>query len=332
MPNFVLQRYKISGMKILIVDEMHESIVKMPSELGLEVDYMPHLELDQIKNLVGNYEGLIIRSKFSIDSAFLSHATNLKFIGRAGAGLDLIDTAACEKAGIEVFGANEANKVAVAEHLIGMLLSLLHKVAIGNFQVKQGLWKREENRGEELFGKIVAIIGFGNNGQATAERLAAFGCKILAFDKFKYGFGNHLIEECEMTDIYRRADIVSLHIPLTKDTQGMVHYNWLKQFQKPIYFCNIARGEIVNLKDLVRGIQDKLVLGACLDVLENEKLISFNEQEKEVFDDLCSFPNVLLTPHVAGWSNESYVKINDVLRDKIKRFIKKKGLQKQPFS
>jgi D-3-phosphoglycerate dehydrogenase len=310
-------------MRILIVDEMHPSIVEMPKALGLEVDYFPNIDFEEVLLKVGEYEGLIIRSKFKINEEFLSYAKKLKFIGRAGAGLDLIDVDACKKAGVIVFGANEANKVAVAEHIIGMLLSLLHKINTANKEVKANEWNREKNRGEELFGKTVGIIGYGNNGQATAERLAAFGCKILAYDKFKYGFGTHLVKEVELYEIYQNSEILSLHIPLTNVTDNWVNKSFFDKFKKPFYFCNIARGEIVVLKDLVAAMKEGKVKGACLDVLENEKLNKLTIEQKASFDYLVTHDNVILTPHVAGWSTESYVKINEVLRDKIKRFIEK---------
>ncbi|SOE19508.1 D-3-phosphoglycerate dehydrogenase [Spirosomataceae bacterium TFI 002] len=308
-------------MKILIVDEMHESIVRMPEELGLDVDYFPKISFQEVLEKVGEYEGLIIRSKFNIDANFLSHAPKLKFIGRAGAGLDLIDTKACERHNIAVFGANEANKVAVSEHLIGMILSLLHRIVKADSEVRKGQWFREENRAEELFGKKVGLIGYGNNGQATAERLAAFGCQIYAYDKYKYGFGNHLVTECTLETIFEEAEIVSLHIPLTDETVNWFNEDLIQKFKKDFFFCNIARGEIANLSDVVNGLKSGKIRGACLDVIENEKLGTLSPSQKITFDDLVSFPNVIITPHVAGWSNESYVKINNVLRDKIKRFL-----------
>lgn len=310
-------------MKILIVDEMHESIVQMPKDLGLEVDYFPKIDFEEVLNLVGGYEGLIIRSKFPINENFLQKAISLKFIGRAGAGLDLIDLDACIKRNIAVFGANEANKIAVAEHLIGMLLSLLHKIVKGHKDVKNGLWLREENRGEELFGKRVGIIGYGNNGQATAERLAAFGCDIYAYDKYKYGFGNHLVKECELEEIYEKAEIVSLHIPLLEATRNWFDESTINRFKNDFFFCNIARGEIAVLNDVLSGLKSGKIRGACLDVLENEKLKTLTPAQIETFNALANLDQVILTPHVAGWSNESYVKINNVLRDKIKRFMGK---------
>ncbi len=308
-------------MKVLIVDEMHESIVHMPEELGLEVDYFPNIALSEVLEKVSDYEGLIIRSKFIIDENFLQNAPKLRFIGRAGAGLDLIDIDACKKRNIEIFAANEGNRIAVAEHLIGMLLSLFNKIEKSHLEIKQGHWKREENRGEELFGKTVGIIGFGNNGEATASRLVAFGCKILAYDKYRYGFGNQYVTESTLDEIYREADILSLHIPLTTETNKMVDKAFFNKFLKNIYFCNVARGELVVQDDLVEALQFGKVKGACLDVLENEKINKLSTSQKKSFDFLIHHPNVIITPHIAGWTFESYNRINTVLKDKIARFL-----------
>ncbi len=308
-------------MRVLIVDEMHPSIVQMPEDLGLEVDYMPNITFQEVLEKVGNYEGLIIRSKFNIDENFLTFAHKLRFIGRAGAGLDLIDLEACKAKDIAIFAANEGNRVAVAEHLIGMILCLLNKIHIANAQVSEKIWKREENRGEELFGKTVGIIGFGNNGEATADRLVAFGCKILAYDKYRYGFGNQFVTEASMQEIFREADIVSLHIPLTDETLKMVNSNFLNQFKKQIYFCNVARGELVVLNDLVSSLKSGKLKGAVLDVLENEKVTTLNPDQEADFQYLINHSGVLLSPHIAGWTHESYNKINTVLKDKIRRYL-----------
>ncbi|MCA0362590.1 MAG: phosphoglycerate dehydrogenase [Bacteroidetes bacterium] len=308
-------------MKVLIVDEMHDSIVQMPAELGLEVDYFPNISIEEVKAKVADYEGLIIRSKFFIDEDFLKNAPKLRFIGRAGAGLDLIDIEACRVRNIEIFAANEGNRVAVAEHLIGMILSLFNKICIANPEVKAGVWKREENRGEELFGKTVGIIGYGNNGEATASRLVAFGCKVLAYDKYRYGFGNQYLKESTLDEIFRETDILSLHIPLTTETQNWVNAAFFEKFSKPFYFCNIARGEIVVLHDLVDALKSGKIKGACLDVLENEKLSKLTESQKVDFEYLSNHQAVIMTPHIAGWTFESYKRINQVLKDKIARFL-----------
>lgn len=308
-------------MKVLIVDTMHDSIVQMPQELGLEVDYFPDIDFEEVLKKVSDYEGLIIRSKFFIDATFLDHAKNLKFIGRAGAGLDLIDINACKERGIEIFAANEGNRIAVAEHLIGMLLCLFNNILTSNLEIKNQIWNRESNRGEELFGKTVGIIGFGNNGEATANRLAAFGCKIIAYDKNRYGFGNHLIEEATMDQLFREADILSLHIPLSKESVGMVNTAFINKFNKDFYLCNIARGELVNQKDLCDALKSKKIKGACLDVLENEKINNLTPAEQLNFDFLRNQKNVIITPHIAGWTHESYNRINKVLKDKIARYL-----------
>ncbi|MGL4631581.1 MAG: NAD(P)-dependent oxidoreductase [Leadbetterella sp.] len=309
-------------MKVLIVDEMHPSIVQMPEELGLEVDYRPEIAYDKVLELVKDYEGLVIRSKFEIDENFLEHASNLKFIGRAGAGLDLIDIEACKKRGIEIFAANEGNRVAVAEHLIGMVLCLFNNIHIADAQVKNKVWKREENRGEELYGKTVGIIGYGNNGQTTAERLLAFGCKILAYDKYKYGFGNAFVKETTLEDIFENVDILTIHIPLSKESLAWINSDFIDRFKKSFYLCNIARGEIVCLEDVANKLKEGKLRGLVLDVLENEKLHNLTPQQEAAFEFIKNQKNVILTPHIAGWTHESYKKINEVLKDKIDRYLK----------
>lgn len=308
-------------MKVLIVDEMHPSMIPLLGESGLEADYCIDLDYQKAGEVIGGYEGLLIRSRFFIDEAFLDKATKLRFIGRAGAGLDLIDLAACRRRGIEVFGANEANNVAVAEHLLGMVLSLLNNIARSNTEVKNNRWLREENRGEELAGKTVGLIGFGNNGSESARRFAAFGCCVLAFDKYKSGFGTENIRESTLEEIFEQADILTLHIPLTHETKGWINEDFLGRFRKNIYFCNLARGEIMVQADLVRALESGKVKGACLDVLENEKLKTLTPEQKARFDYLKDHPRVLITPHVAGWTLESYEKINRVLNDKIRAFL-----------
>lgn len=308
-------------MKVLIVDEMHPSIIEMPKSLGLEVDYLPNISAEGFRKILPAYDGLIIRSKFFIDESLLKNATNLKFIGRAGAGLDLIDLDACKKHEIAVFAANEGNRVAVAEHLIGMLLTLFNNINTADAEVKAGIWKREENRGVELYGKKVGLIGFGNNGEATANRLIAFGCEILAYDKYRYGFGNQFIKECTMKEIFHETDILSIHVPLAPETLRLADAEFIDKFKKPFYFCNVARGEIAVLADVVAGLESGKIRGACLDVLQNEKINNLSDSEQQTFNKLKNLPNVILTPHIAGWTHQSYRRINEVLRDKIGRFL-----------
>ncbi len=308
-------------MKILIVDEMHDSLLPLLAETGAEADYRPAVGRKEAEEIIGPYEGLIIRSKFFIDDEFLGKAPGLRFIARAGAGLDLIDLQACERRGIRVFAANEANRVAVAEHLLGMILNLFNHISASAREIREDQWLREKNRGEELQGKTVGIIGYGNNGSETADRFAAFGCRVLVYDKYKTGFGTARIEEAGLDDIFRHADILSLHIPLTEETRSWVDSAFLHRFRKPFYFCNVARGEIMHQGDLIAALRSGKVRGACLDVLENEKLNTLTVAQRKDFDFLKDHPRVILTPHVAGWTHESYRKINEVMCGKIAELV-----------
>lgn len=305
---------------ILIVDEMHPSLFKMLDEIAFKYDYLPNVNREAILEILPNYEGLIIRSKTKIDKEFLEKAAKLKFIARAGAGLDLIDIKEAENRNIQLFSANEGNRDAVAEHTIGMVLALFNKLTIANFEVKNSIWQREPNRGIELMGKTWAIIGYGNNGQATAQRLSGFGVNVLAYDKFKSDFSDGFASPAAMNYIFENADIVSLHIPLNEETNKMVDQVFLNKFKKNIFLINISRGEIVVLKDLLTELESGKVAGACLDVLENEKIANLSTDEKFIFDQLAALPNTILTPHIAGWTHESYIKINEVLISKIRQF------------
>lgn len=306
---------------VLIADEMHLSIMPMLEKIGYVPDYKPSIKRQEIIDIIGNYEGLIIRSKTFVDEELLQNAHQLKFIGRAGAGLDLIDNEVVTKKNIQLFAANEGNRVAVAEHIIGMLLCLMNKILIADSQVRKGVWLREENRGYELMGKTVGIIGYGNNGAETAKRLKAFGCKVLAYDKFKTNFSDEYVTESSMEQIFEESDIVSLHIPLTDESSKMANAEYLNKFKKSIYLLNASRGEIVVLQDVVDALENGKIRGACLDVLENEKLQKLSPEQQAVFEKLTLSDRVILTPHIAGWTFESYIKINEVLVEKISQML-----------
>jgi D-3-phosphoglycerate dehydrogenase / 2-oxoglutarate reductase len=304
---------------VLIADEMHPSIIQMLENIGYIPDYKPSIKRQEIIDILGNYAGIIIRSKTFVDAELLQNAAQLKFIGRAGAGLDLIDIEVVKQKNIALFAANEGNRVAVAEHVVGMLLCLMNKILIADSQVRKGIWLREENRGYELMGKTVGIIGYGNNGLETAKRLKVFGCKILVFDKFKTNISDEFVFESSMDSIFEEADIISLHIPLTEETSKMVNSEYLSKFKKNIYLLNASRGEIVVLQDLVAALENGKIRGTCLDVLENEKLQKLTPEQQAVFEKLTLSDRVILTPHIAGWTFESYIKINEVLVEKIKK-------------
>ncbi len=300
-------------MKILIADQMHPSLFAMLEAQGWTYDYHPDFRRNDIISCLADYDGLIIRSKTRIDEELLTQAKRLKFIARAGAGLDLIDAEATERMGIRLFHAGTGNRDAVAEHTVGMLLMLFHNLNKADREVRQAIWDREGNRGVELMGKTVGLIGYGNNGSATARRLSGFGCRVLAYDKHRDGYGDQYAEEASVGEIQREADVLSLHIPLTDLTRNMVNAKFIAAFHKPFYLNNVSRGEIVNAKALVEAMKSGRVLGACLDVLENEKLSQLTNPQQEAFDYLRTSPSTVLTPHVAGWTHESYVRINEVL-------------------
>lgn len=298
---------------VLIVDVVHPSMAEGLTKLGFEVETRTELTLPEFAAILPSFDGLIIRSKFKITADLLEN-TSLSFIARAGAGLDLLDIEACEARGIAVYAANEGNSDAVAEHVIGQILSLAHKLHTSDTEVRHGLWEREGNRGFEIKGKTIGIIGYGNMGRAVATRLTAFGLKILAYDKYAPSTDY----PATMEQIFEAADILSLHIPLTSETQGLISTEYLDSFKKPILFINSSRGPISPLEPLLHGLRSGKIKGLALDVLPNEKLSTWSPVEKELFTEISAHPATIFSPHVAGWTTESYVKINEVLLDKIK--------------
>ncbi|UAJ14704.1 NAD(P)-dependent oxidoreductase [Aquirufa lenticrescens] len=299
--------------KVLIVDEVHPSMAEGLTNLGFEVETRTDLSLDEFVTILPSYEGLVVRSKFKITAEILTD-TPLIFIARAGAGLDLLDVEACIARGITVFSANEGNSDAVAEHVIGQLLSLTHKLHTSDTEVRHGLWEREGNRGFELKGKTIGIIGYGNMGKAVASRLSSFGMNILAYDKYAPSTDY----PATMDQIFERADILSLHIPLTSETRGLISTEFLDSFKKSIIVINSSRGPIAPLEPLLHGLRSGQIKGLALDVLPNEKLSTWSPVEKELFTEIAAYPATIFSPHVAGWTTESYYKINEVLLEKIK--------------
>jgi D-3-phosphoglycerate dehydrogenase / 2-oxoglutarate reductase len=291
--------------------------------LGFEVNYQPNIKREEILEIIKNYEGLIIRSKTKVDAAFLSHCDKLEFIGRAGAGLDLIDLEEVNNRNITVFAANEGNADAVAEHTMGMILMLFNKLNWADAEVRQRVWEREKNRGIELKGMTVGIIGYGNMGMALAQRLMGFGVNVLAYDKVEkkdYEYGLYA-QKATLGEIFEETDLLSIHVPLTDETRMMVNDDFLSKFKKNIFIVNTSRGEVASTTSILKGLQSGKIRGACLDVLENEKLSTLMPEQEEVYTQLFQMKNVMLTPHIAGWTVESYRKINEVLVEKIREMI-----------
>ena len=303
--------------KCLIVDPMHSSIFAMLENIGWEVDYQPDIIRDEIKSRHIGCQGLIVRSKTTIDRDLLGPNPTVKFIGRAGAGLDNLDLPYLKEKNIDVLHASEGNRDAVGEHAVGLLLALVRNIVKADQEVKNFLWLREPNRGSEIMGKTVGVIGYGNTGQAFAKRLSGFGCNVLGYDKYKTDYSDAFCTESKMEALFEKADIISFHVPLTDETRMLVDINYLKRFKKPIILLNTARGEIVSLPAVVQAIDESILRGAALDVLENEKLDRLTTSQNEAFNSLRERFNVIFTPHIAGWTFESHVKINVALVQKI---------------
>ncbi len=306
--------------RVLLLDTNHPLLQEALEDEGFVCDYFPGLDRAGLLDIVGNYSGLIVRSRFHLDREVLEKAARLSFIGRVGAGMEGIDTEYALGAGIRCFNAPEGNRNAVAEHAVGMLLAMMNKMLTCDREVRSGIWKREENRGIELEKKTVAIIGYGNTGSTFARKLKGFGCRVIAYDKYKSGFSSEFVEEVMMDEIYATADVLSLHVPLTRETEYLVNNTYLTQFRKPLWLINTSRGRVVSTADLLDALDSGKVLGAALDVIEYESL-SFETLEDgtlpEPFRRLASSDKVILTPHVAGWTHESKIKLAEVITDKI---------------
>ncbi|MDR2284290.1 MAG: phosphoglycerate dehydrogenase [Sphingobacterium sp.] len=308
-------------MNILIVDDIHKILLDKLDESNISYNYQPDIKREEAAQLIASYDGLIIRSKFQVDSEFIDLGAKLQFIGRSGAGMDNIDEAYASSKGITLLPANEGNRDAVGEHMIGMLLSLMNNLNRGDKEIRNGAWRREENRGYELMGRTVALIGYGNNGQAMAKKLSGFGVTVLAYDKYKTGFSDEYATEVSMEEVVKRADILSFHIPLTRETKGMVDEEYLLHFRKPIFFLMGARGGIAHIPAVLKNLDNGKILGAAFDVLPVEKFPALTQEGW--YTDLIQRDNVLLSPHVAGWTFESYYKLSAILADKIIRLLNK---------
>ncbi len=307
--------------QILIADTIHDNIFPMLENAGFDVMYRPDIDRQSLIEALAGVDGLIIRSKTAVDADLIRKAKKLRFVGRAGAGLDTFDLKALSDKHIEVLNSPEGNRDAVAEHAIGMILSLLNNFKNSMQQLKEHSWEREANRGYELSSLTIGIIGYGNVGSALAGKLAGFGCRVIAFDKYRSGFSDANAIEVSMDQLFNETDILSVNTPLTAETDGMINSDFIRRFHKNIYLINTARGKIIRWEDLPGLLETGKLRGLGLDVLPNENPAKFAPGEKEIYDVLVNHPNTVMTPHVAGWTYESLVKINQALVDKIKRLI-----------
>jgi len=307
-------------MNVFFIDKVHPILQERLAKSGLYCIDATQWSLDELLERRNEVHGLVVRARFFLNAELIASFPNLVFIARSGSGLENIDTAYCKEHQIQLFNSPEGNRNAVAEHALGMLLALMNKLCRANDQINRGLWKREDNRGEELDGKTVGIIGYGNNGAAFAKKLRGFDVKVLAYDKYKQGFGDAFVHESTLEAILNSADVISLHIPQNKETLGFVDTSFIDSVQKPFYLLNLSRGKIVNTEALMQGLASNKIKAAGLDVLEYESKdfeSIFATQLPVAFEYLLASDRVMLSPHVGGWTKESYFKLSNVLADKI---------------
>lgn len=304
-------------MRILLLDKNHPLITEQLLEKNfiLEEDFTS--SYDEVCRKIENYDGVIIRSRIPLDKNFLEHAKNLKFIARVGAGMENIDIPVAEKLGIQLINSPEGNRDSVAEHVVGMLLVLMNRLFIASQEVKNGIWLREENRGDELLGKTVGLIGYGNMGKATAKRLSGFGCTVIFHDILP-GLSDEYATQVSLEELKDRAEVLSLHIPLTEESYYLIDGSFISEMKNDFYFINTARGKNVETKSLVEAMRSGRVKGTCLDVLEYEKSSFENlETENEDLKYLLESEKAIVTPHIAGWTHQSKEKLAQVIADKI---------------
>lgn len=314
-------------MRILFVDRVHEVLEQMLLDAGHDCHHGYDSDRAAIEQKLAGYHGIVIRSRIPIDRKFLAAAPNLRFIARAGAGLENIDLEAAQEQNVQVFSVPEANRDAVGEHAVGMLLMLLNHLKKADAEVRNGIWKRAENRGTEIGGKTVGIIGFGQMGSAFAEKLRGFNCRILAYDKYHQNAPDY-VQHVKLKTLQNEADIISFHTPLTDETKYYLNDEFVANCAKPFYLINTARGPVVETSALVRGLKSGKIAGACLDVLEYEAR-SFEKLHAENLPDdfryLTTSEQVILSPHIAGWTHESHYKLSRFLGDKILTYFQRQN-------
>lgn len=312
---------KNDSISILVIDRFRPEFIERLGELPFQLTYLPDADRKKVIEEIGEADILILNSKVQVDREMIDQADKLQLVIRAGVGTDHIDGGYLTEKGILLRNCAGSNADAVAEQAVAMLLVIRNHLLRADQEVRQFIWQRGKNRGHELTGKTVGIIGYGNTGSQVAKRLSGFGCRILAYDKYKSGFANAYTEEVGLEQIFEEAEVLSMHVPLTAETREWVNRDFLQKFKQSIYLLNLARGPIVKIEDLVEALDNGKVIAAALDVLPNEKMDLLSEGEKALYDNLFSRPNVMFSPHIGGWTYESLQNIDDMIIDAVKELL-----------